>query len=203
MTNKLLLFTMILSSLSFTAAVTPGYEVGDVVENFTLKNVDGKMFSLDDYKNEDGVILIFTCNTCPFAQAYEQRIIELDKKYRDQGFPVVAINPNDETIRPGDSYDAMIDRSIDKNYSFPYLRDEDQEVAMRFGAIKTPHVYLLQIVNEEFRIEYIGAIDDNSNDATAVTKHYLEDAIDALQSGKSPDPSKTLAVGCGIKWKIN
>ncbi len=203
MTNRFFLLVFAISILSFTFPVVPAYEVGDLVENFTLKNVDGKMTSLYDFTNEEGIILVFTCNTCPVSQAYEQRIIDLHKKYRKKGFPVIAINPNDVTIRPGDSYDAMVDRAIDKDYSFHYLHDEDQEIAMRFGAAKTPHVYLLQNVNDEFKIAYIGSIDDNSNDETAVTRYYLEDAIAALQAGNTPDPAKTVAIGCSIKWRVN
>ena len=178
-----------------------GYGIGDTVADFKLKNVDGKMVSMADFKDAKGVIVIFTCNTCPFAKIYEQRILELDKKYASKGFPVIAINPNDVDRMPGDSMDEMIKRSNKKGYTFPYLRDDTQEIARAFGATKTPHTYLLNKVGGKFKVEYIGAIDDNPNDSGNVDKTYVEDAIDALLSGESPSVKEKRAIGCTIKWR--
>jgi peroxiredoxin len=181
--------------------VKNGYEVGDKVADFKLKNVDGKMVSLADYKSAKGVIVIFDCNTCPYSKAYNERIIALNGKYASQGFPVVAIQPNDPQVSPGDSFEEMKKLAEKKGYSFPYLFDETQQVAKSFGATNTPHVFLLEKSGADFKVVYIGAIDDNARDASAVTKKYVEEAVDAMLSGKSVSTGKTKAVGCTIKWK--
>ena len=178
-----------------------GYKVGDVARDFSLKNVDGKMISMKDMKNAKGFIVIFTCNHCPFAIAYEDRIMNLDKKYASKGYPVVAINPNDPTIVPDDSYDNMIARSLEKKYSFPYLFDATQEIATAFGATRTPHIYILEKSKDKYVVKYIGAIDNNSEDAEKADKKYVEDALEALIAGKSVPTTETKAVGCSIKWK--
>lgn len=182
--------------------VDDGYEVGDYASDFSLKNIDGKTVSLADFNSAKGFILVFTCNTCPYAKAYEQRIVDLDKKYAAKGFPVVAINPNDLSKQPDDSMEKMIDRAKEKGYTFPYLRDDSQEVAIAYGATKTPHVYVL---NKEaagkFKIEYIGAIDDSPREASDAKEKYVEDAVEALLSGKKPTVTSKRAIGCTIKWK--
>jgi len=175
-----------------------GYEVGDKAEDFRLKNVDGKMVSLSDYKDAKGFIVIFTCNHCPYAKLYEDRIIALDKKYAPMGYPVIAINPNDPEVQPEDSYDNMVVRSKEKDFTFPYLFDEGQQVYPKFGATRTPHVYLL---DKSLVVRYIGAIDDSPQDADAVETRYVENAISAMKEGKSPDPAVTKAIGCSIKYK--
>lgn len=188
-------------STAFVDDVKTGYAVGDAAIDFKLKNIDGKFVSLADYKDAKGYIVVFTCNHCPFAQAYEQRIINLHKKYAAKGFPVVAINPNDKDRSPEDSYAKMQERAKDKKYPFAYLYDESQEIAKAYGATRTPHIYLLQRKNNVNTVAYIGAIDDNSEDAKAVTKTYLADAIDALLVDKPVEIASTKAIGCTIKWK--
>lgn len=178
-----------------------GYKVGDKAADFTLKNVDNKMVSLDDYGDEKGVILIFTCNHCPFSVAYEDRIIALDNNYKKLGYPVVAINPNDPAAYPSDSFEEMKLRAKEKGFTFPYLLDDAQEVYPIYGATKTPHIYLLQNNNGKFKVAYIGAIDNSARDENKVSKTYLADAIDALLEGKTPQVTKTKAIGCGIKAK--
>ncbi|RPI44646.1 MAG: thioredoxin family protein [Bacteroidetes bacterium] len=178
-----------------------GVNPGDRAPDFSLRNVDGSTVSLSDYENEKGVIVVFTCNPCPFAKAYEQRIIQLHQKYADKGFPVVAINPNDAGVSPEDAFDKMKERSTDRNYPFPYLKDESQEVYQSYGATRTPHIYLLKNDGGTFRIAYVGAIDDNAMDASGVSQKYLEDALASVMAGDSPDPATTKAVGCTIKAK--
>ena len=178
-----------------------GYEVGDIVEPFTLKSVSGEMVSLSDYSGEKGVILIFDCNTCPYSQAYRERIKDLNEMYADKGFPVVAVNPNDPAQQPGDSFDAMVDYAKKHQYKHPYLQDTKQTVARAFGATNTPHVFVLKNEDGKFRVAYIGAIDNNTRDASAADKHYVQDAVDALIQGKVPAENKTKAIGCSIKWK--
>ena len=193
--------TLVMLFFASAFAVAQGYKVGDRVSNFTLKNVDGKMVSLSDYQTSKGVIVIFTCNTCPYAQAYEQRIIDLDKKFKSTGYPVVAINPNDPDRQPGDSFEAMVERAKKFGYSFPYVQDESQAVSTAFGASRTPHVYLLERKGNVFEVAYIGAIDDNTENAAAAKNRFVESAIQALDSGKRPDVTSTKAIGCTIKWK--
>lgn len=176
-----------------------GYKIGDVVEDFSLKNIDGKIMSLSDFKNAKGFIVIFTCNTCPYAVKYEDRIIELDKKYAKKGYPVIAIMPNNTDIKPGDNLQAMKARAESKGFTFPYLIDEDQTVYPKFGATKTPHVFVLQNADGSNIVEYIGAIDDNYKDASAVTKKYVENAVNALLEGKAIPETETRAIGCSIK----
>ncbi|MEQ9230633.1 MAG: thioredoxin family protein [Cyclobacteriaceae bacterium] len=194
---------VVIGALFMNAARTSadGYGVGDTVKDFSLRNVDGKMVSLSDYKNAKGFIVTFTCNTCPYANGYETRIMDLDKKYASKGFPVIAINPNDVERVPEDSMEAMKKRSGEKGYTFPYLRDDSQEVAKAFGAAKTPHVYVLSNNGGIFKVEYIGAIDDNPNDPDHVDEQYVGDAVDALLAGKSPEVKEKRAIGCTIKWK--
>lgn len=186
---------------AFTITQTTGYMVGDKAEDFSLKNVNGKMVALADFKKAKGFIVVFTCNHCPYAQAYEQRIIDLDKKYSKLGYPVIAINPNDPEIEPDDSYENMKKQAKKAKYSFPYLLDEGQKVYPKFGATKTPHVYVLSKKETEYTVEYIGAIDNNSKDATQVTERYVENAVDALLKGEKPVVTSTKAIGCGIKHK--
>jgi peroxiredoxin len=177
------------------------YGIGDTVSDFKLKNVDGKMLSLADFKDASGVIVIFDCNTCPFSKAYNERIIELNKKYKSQNYPVIAINSNSPEVSPGDSFEEMVSISKDKKYDFPYLFDESQSVAKSFGATNTPHVFVLKREGATYKVAYIGAIDNNARNASSADKKYVEDAVDALIAGKAVPNSKTKAIGCGIKWK--
>ncbi len=172
------------------------YVIGDKVEDFKLKNVDGRMVSLADFKNAKGFIIVFTCNHCPYAQLYESRIIALHKKYEKQGYPVFAINPNDPVQIPEDSFEEMQKRAKEMNYPFPYAIDEKQEVMTKFGPARTPQVFLL---DSNLVVRYIGTIDDNAETERQVRKRYVENAIAALQKGLKPDPCLTRAVGCTVK----
>ena len=191
-----LCFTLLLSSFMLRPAAD-GYKVGDKAADFKLKNVDGKMVSLADNKAARGYIVVFTCNTCPYAKAYESRIIELNTKYAPLGYPVVAINPNDATTVPGDSYAAM----QTKKYAFPYLLDESQQVAKTYGATRTPHFFVLTRQGSDFVVSYIGAVDDNSEDAKLAKIKYVENAMTEILAGKPATTNSTKAIGCTIKWK--
>ena len=185
--------------LSAFTSINNGYNVGDVATDFSLENIDGKTVSLSDYKNAKGFIVIFTCNTCPYAVAYEDRIIALDKKYASKGYPVIAIMPNNADIQKGDSMDAMKDRAQQKGFTFPYLIDKGQKISPQYGATKTPEVYVLQKTGKGNEVKYIGAIDDNYQDASAVNSKYVENAVDALLAGQAIKETKTRAIGCSIK----
>jgi len=199
--KKVILF--VLYSFLLPPFVFGGVKPGDKAIPFTLLNVDGRTVSLSDYSNQKGVILIFTCNTCPFTKAYEERIIQLHNTYLSMGFPVVAINSNNPQISPDDSYSHMKARALEKNYSFPYLKDDKEEIFKAYGATRTPQAYLLEKNGDSFRVAYMGAIDDNSLDPRSVANRYLEKAIRALREGKRPDPATTRAIGCTIKTEGN
>lgn len=195
--RKIILFS--LSALFFFAftAEKGGYSVGDQATDFSLKNVDGKMVSLTTFPDAKGYIVIFTCNTCPYSVAYEDRIIELHQQFASKGFPVIAINPNDVNRSPEDSFDKMVIRAKEKNFPFAYLYDKTQEITKAYGATNTPQVYIL---DANRTVKYIGAIDNNTKSAADADKKYVEDAVNALLSAKEIKETKTKAIGCTIKW---
>ena len=178
--------------------VTAQLKVGDVAPNFKLKNIDGTWVQLSDYNNQKGVVVVFTCNHCPYAKMYESRIQAIHARYQSQKVPVVAINSNDSTIVEADSYSNMIKNAKAKGFTFPYLLD-DQQLFQKYGATRTPHVFLLKKDKKQFIVTYIGAIDDYPQDAKEVKETYLADAIEALLQGKEPKVTFTKSVGCSIK----
>jgi peroxiredoxin len=201
--NTLKLFAVMVLTVALSAftATTDGggYKIGDLATDFSLENIDGKMVSLTDYKEAKGFIVVFTCNTCPYAVAYEDRVEALNKKYADKGYPVIAIMPNNTDVKPGDNMDAMKARAKAKGFTFPYLMDKGQKIYPQYGATKTPHVYLLEKTKKGNVVKYIGAIDDNYKDANAVKTKYVENAVDALLKGKEIEVKETRAIGCTIK----
>lgn len=179
-------------------SLMPGYQPGDVATDFKLTSTDGNVVSMSDYPDAKGFIIVFTCNHCPFAIKYEDRMNDIAKRYRALGYEMIAINPNDPEVQPADSYDLMKVRALEKGFIFPYLFDEGQKIFPQYGATKTPHVYLL---DKNRVVKYIGAIDDNVDNAEEVTERYLENAIQSLEMGKEPQPNITKAIGCSIKVK--
>ncbi|MDA0177212.1 thioredoxin family protein [Mesoflavibacter profundi] len=199
-TQKLLiLFVLVLSVSAFTIKPSQGYKIGDVATDFKLENIDGTMVSLSDFEDAKGFIITFTCNTCPYAIAYEDRVEALNKKYASKGYPVIAIMPNNTTIKPGDNMEAMQKRAKEKGFTFPYLIDAEQDIYPQYGATKTPHIYVLQKTKKGNIVKYIGAIDDNFQDANAVKTKYVEDAVNALLQGNEIKVKETKAIGCSIK----
>ncbi len=195
-------FALALTALFFSVGLyAQGYEIGDKVEDFRLLGVDGNYVSMADYPDTEGFIVIFSCNHCPYVVAYEDRMIELHNTFAPQGFPVIAINPNDTIAQPQDSYSLMKVRAEEKGFPFPYVIDADQTVYPKFGATRTPHVFLLKRDGEDLRVAYIGAIDDNYRDASQVEERFLANAINAVQNDKTPDPAVTRAIGCTIKTR--
>ncbi|WP_294818270.1 thioredoxin family protein [uncultured Flavobacterium sp.] len=184
---------------AFTVKPAAGYKVGDIATDFSLKNVNNKMVSLKNMKDAKGYIVVFTCNHCPYAVAYEDRIVALDAKYKKLGYPVVAINPNNPEKQKDDSFARMQQRAKEKKFTFPYLLDEGQKIYPQYGATKTPHVYILQKTAKGNVVKYIGAIDDNYEDAKAVKTKYVENAVDALLKNKEVSVKETKAIGCSIK----
>ncbi|AOW10939.1 thioredoxin family protein [Flavobacterium gilvum] len=196
--SGLLLFVSVFFMTGFAPDTPTPYKIGDKATDFKLKSVDGKMYSLSDFKNAKGFIIVFTCNHCPFAKKYEDRINDLAKKYKPQGYVLLAINPSDPSLEPDDSFESMKLRAKEKGFVFPYLVDEGQKIYPQYGATKTPHAFLL---DKNLVVKYIGAIDDNVDSASEVKEKYLENAIAALESGKTPSPETTKAIGCSIKAK--
>ena len=193
---------LVVAALFFAGSpLKNGYEVGDNATDFKLKNVDGKMVSLADYKEAKGFIVVFDCNTCPYSRAYNERINALSKKYTAQKFPLIAINANDPEMSSGDSFEDNIKAAKRKAYDYPYLVDETQAVAKAYGATNTPHVFVLIKSGSDLKVAYIGTIDDNARNPSEVTKKYVENAVDALLAGKPVPTTKTRAVGCGIKFR--
>ncbi len=199
--KSVLVVAVVLLTMAFTVKTAEsGYQVGDKVDGFKLKNIDNSMVSLSDYNDAKGVIVVFTCNHCPYSKMYEDRIIALDKKYKEKGFPVVAINPNDPAVSAGDDFESMKERAKSKGFTFPYLFDDGQKVYPKFGATRTPHVFVLNKEKaDNFVVSYIGAIDNNARDAASADEFYVEDAVNNLLAGKKPVTTSTKAIGCSIK----
>lgn len=194
------LFVLVSLMSAFTLIKSDsGYQVGDIATDFSLKNVNNKKVALADFKDAKGFIVIFTCNHCPYAKAYEDRIIALDKKYKKLGYPVVAINPNNPEVQPADSFELMQERAKEKGFTFPYLFDEGQKIYPQYGATKTPHVYILEKTKAGNVVKYIGAIDDNYSDEAAVKTKYVENAVEALLKKQEVPVKTTKAIGCSIK----
>lgn len=198
--KTILLVTVIITVSAFTVnKKIDGYQIGDIATDFELENIDGNMMSLADLDYAKGFIVVFTCNTCPYAVAYEDRIEALNKKYAEDGFPVVAIMPNNVKTKPGDNLMEMEKRAKEKGFTFPYLLDRHQEIYPQYGATKTPHVFILSKTEKGNQVKYIGAIDDNYQDASAVKIKYVENAVDALLQGEPIEVTETKAIGCSIK----
>jgi peroxiredoxin len=173
--------------------------IGQRAPDFTLPGVDGKEHSLESYRHCKVIVVVFTCNHCPYAQAYEDRLISIQRDYGPRGVQLLAINPNDAAGYPEDSFNNMIKRARQKGFNFPYLRDETQRVARAYGAEYTPEVFVL---NSRFQVRYIGRIDDNWQNPDKVKSHDLRNAIDAVLAHKKVENPVTHAIGCTIKWKI-
>ena len=197
-----LLLTIVFGFWSFSESEKVeynGYKIGDFVADFKLENIDGKMVSMSDFKEAKGFIITFTCNTCPYAVAYEDRVEGLNKMYATKGYPVIAIMPNNIEVKPDDNMESMQERAKEKGFTFPYLMDKGQRVYPQFGATKTPHIYVVKKTDKGNVVKYIGAIDDNYQDANAVKNKYVEDAVNALLDGKDVIVKETKAIGCSIK----
>lgn len=174
--------------------------VGEKAPDFKLPGVDGKNHTLTELTNgHKAVVVVFTCNHSPHAQAYEDRLIALQRDYEKKRVQLIAINPNDASAYPEDSFEQMKIRATKKGFNFPYLRDELQIVARAYGAECTPETFLLDGTH---LLRYNGRIDNNWQDPTAVTSNDLRDAINALLAGKEIPNPVSQAVGCSVKWKF-
>ncbi len=172
--------------------------IGSKAPNFYLKNVDGNFYSLESFEDKKALLIIFSCNHCPYVQSYEDRIIQIQNDYKDKGLQIAAINSNDDIFYSEDSFENMIKRSREKNFNFPYLRDETQEVARNYSATFTPELFLF---NDERELIYTGKIDDNWKEPNRIRNNYLRNALDEYFNGKEISVPETFAFGCTIKWK--
>ena len=175
-----------------------GYSIGQQADDFYLKNYDGKYVSLSDYKDAKGFIVVFTSNHCPYAKAYEDRLIRLHERYAVLGYPVIAINPNAPEASPDDNAHANFLKAKEKNFPFPYLSDSLQQVFPKFGATRTPHVFIL---DSNRVVRYSGTIDDNAEIPSRVNKdkRYVEAALNRMIQGEDPIITETKAIGCKIR----
>lgn len=171
--------------------------ITETAPSFTLPGVDGRDHSLDDYRDAEALVLVQSCNHCPYVQAWEGRLSAMQQEYGDRGVRIVAISSNDVSSHPEDSFEQMQVRAQEQGFNFDYLYDESQDVARALGSERTPEVF---VFDGERRLRYHGAIDD-SRDETAVTDHYLRDALDAVLAGEVPAVPDTPPVGCTVKWR--
>jgi peroxiredoxin len=171
--------------------------ITETAPSFTLPGVDGRDHSLDDYGDAESLVLVQSCNHCPYVQAWEGRLIAIQQEYGDRGVRIVAISSNDVSKHPEDSFDQMQLRAREQGFNFDYLYDESQEVARALGSERTPEVF---VFDRERRLAYHGAIDD-SRDESAVTIRYLRDALDAVLTREVPAVAETPPVGCTVKWR--
>jgi peroxiredoxin len=166
--------------------------------DFRLPGVDGKTYTLADFKGAKILVVVFSCNHCPAVVGSQDRMIALCRDYQPKGVAMVAINSNEDQNHPTDSFEHMRIRAREKGFPFPYLRDESQEVALAYGALRTPHFY---VFDERRRLRYTGRMDDNPYDAAKAKQHDLRSALDALLAGRTPPVPMTNPIGCNVKWK--
>lgn len=174
-------------------------EPGALAPEFkNLPGTDGKKYSLADFGSSPALVVIFSCNHCPYVQAYEDRLIALQNEFKGRGVQFVAINSNDAVNYPEDSFANMVKRAQEKKFNFPYLRDDSQQVARDYKASHTPHLF---VFDAKRQLAYTGKIDDNWQNPSQVKERYLYDALSALTAGRAPKEPATFAIGCTIKWK--
>jgi peroxiredoxin len=173
-------------------------QIGEQAKDFNLPGADGKDYSLKDFKDSKLLVVVFSCNHCPYVVGSEDRIIRFAKDYASKGVKMVAINSNETVEHPGDSFENMVKRVKEKNYPFPYLRDESQDVALAYGALRTPHFY---VFDEQRKLRYTGRMDDNPKMEALAKTHELRDAVDAILAGKKPAIERINPLGCNVKWK--
>ncbi len=173
-------------------------KLGSKAIPFSLRGVDGKRYSLDDFRDKKVLCIIFSCNHCPYVKAVEDRINKIAEDYSNKSFALICINSNDEITHPEDSFEEMKKRTVEKRFVFPYLRDDTQDTARAYDAVCTPDIYLY---DEHRLLKYRGRIDDNWKDETKVTRKELQMAIDCLLNNREIDFEIIPSMGCSIKWK--
>jgi peroxiredoxin len=173
-------------------------QIGEKAPDFSLPGVDGKTWSLEDFSDAKLLVVVFSCNHCPYVVGSEDRMNAFYDDYQDKGVAMVAINSNETEGHPTDDFDHMVERAKAKGFEFPYLRDESQEVAKAYGALRTPHYY---VFDADRTLQYTGRMDDNPREPGQESTHELRDAVDALLAGETPAAPVTNPIGCNVKWK--
>lgn len=173
-------------------------KTGDPAPAFSLPGTDGRSHSLEGFADKPVLVVVFSCNHCPYVQAYEDRLVAVQRDYAGRGVQLIAINSNDDVNYPEDSLEQMVTRAEARGFNFPYLRDSSQKVARAYGATHTPQLF---VFDRDRTLRYTGKIDDNWQNPQAVTRRYLRDVVDALLADRAPAESQTHAIGCTIKWK--
>lgn len=172
--------------------------IGEPAPYFSLSGTDGKIHNIADYRDGKGLLVIFTCNHCPYAQAYEQRICELARDFQPLGIAFITVCSNDGSDFPEDSFERMVEKSRSMGFPFPYLHDVEQQVAKAYDAACTPEAFLF---DSEFKLTYHGRIDDNFQNPELVSSNDLRLALDAVVEGQTPEMQRTPCIGCSIKWR--
>ena len=177
-----------------------GSKAPDAAAKTKMKNIDGKMLSIADVAGKSGTLVIFTCNHCPFAKDWEQRIVELANTYSGKGIGVMLVNANDPATHAEDGFEEMQARAKSRGMKIPYVVDDTSGVARAFGASVTPEAFLF---DKAGKLAYHGTIDDNRKEPDKVKARYLKDALDAVVAGKAPAVPETKGLGCGIKLRAS
>jgi peroxiredoxin len=191
---------MLLATAALARRKSPAPVIGQSVADFSLRNIDGKLVSLNSFPAARGFIIVFTCNHCPFAKLYTKRLNDLNRKYKVQGVPLLAINPMDTVVYEEESYALMQERARDSAYAFPYLQDGAQAVAAAFKATHTPHAFIIWKEQQQWIIRYAGAIDDNGTEP-AKAHSLIAKAADELLKGKPVSQPQTQSLGCAINYR--
>ena len=177
-------------------------QIGNPAPDFSLPGVDGKTYSLASFADARALVVVFSCNHCPYVIGSEERMIRFANDYAPRGVRMIAVNSNESENHPTDSFDHMIERARERRFPFPYARDESQAVALAYGALRTPHYYLLaKDGGGAWTLRYTGRMDDNPRTPGAETTHELRDAVDAVLGGREPEVAVTNPIGCNVKWK--
>jgi peroxiredoxin len=176
-----------------------GMKPGTPMPHFQLPGVDGREYSPDDFREAEVLVVVFTCNHCPYAIANEDRLIALHRNFSNRGVQFVLINPNDAERYQADSFMRMKDRAEEKKFPFPYLQDESQEVARAYDAACTPDIF---VFDQKRTLRYNGRIDDNWQEPHNVTRHDLRTVLETLLDGREIDIDIVPSMGCSIKWKV-
>ena len=172
-------------------------EIGAKAPEFGLKGTDGKRHGLSDHADKKALVVVVSCNHCPTAIQYEDRLVAIQRDYAAKGVQLLAINGNETDGHPTDDFPHMVQRAKEKGFNFPYLRDESQAVVRAFGAVRTPEVFLF---GPKRTLVYHGRIDDNAEDPSKVKRHDLREALDEVLAGRPVSVPKTVPVGCTVKW---
>jgi peroxiredoxin len=173
-------------------------QIGQSAPDFNLPGVDGKRYSLANFKDAKALVVVFSCNHCPYVVGNEDRMIAFQRDYAPKGVAMIAINSNETEGHPGDSFDHMVERAKAKNFPFSYVRDDTQDVARGYGALRTPHFY---VFDAQRKLRYTGRMDDNPRNPGKETTHELRDAVDAVLAGRKPPVELTNPIGCNVKWQ--